>query len=250
MNLYEALILALVEALTEFFPISSTGHLILTSHFLGLNESEAHQAFNIVIQLGAVLAVVVNERRLLFQRRWMILLILSFIPTGIIGFILKKPLDQLLGSVEVVGWSLLIGGIVFLFIDKVFKAPSNTLENVKVHQGMLVGLIQSLALIPGVSRSASAMVGSRVIGLNREDASRFAFLLAVPTLGAASIYKAKDIFKHENSIDWKVLLASLLVCFVVSLFSLRTCLSIVRRFGFFPFGIYRIGIGLLILIFL
>lgn len=250
MNLIDALILSLVEAFTEFFPISSTGHLILTSHFLGLGEDESQKAFNIVIQLGAVLAVIVKERKILTDKKWLLLLLVSFIPTGLIGFLLKNKLNFLLDNVHVVGWSLLLGGVLFLFIEKVFRAHSKVLSDMDYKDGATVGLFQCLALIPGVSRSAASMLAGRGLGYSREDASRFSFLLAIPTLGAASLYKSKDLFQTGSSVSPSILIVSLIVCFIASLLALQSCQAVVKRFGFAPFGVYRIIVGLFILFYL
>lgn len=247
MSWMEAIILAIVEGVTEFFPISSTGHLILASHFMNMDSTEANKAFNIFIQLGAVLAVMVREREILMRPATLRLLLASFIPTGIIGFLGKKYLEAFLDNVHIVAWSLVVGGVLFLFLEKLFLKKDKSIEDLTIKDCVVIGLVQSLALIPGVSRSASALVGALGVGLNRSEASRYAFLLAVPTLGAASLYKAKDVFQNFDGSQISVLLVSLLLCFVISYFAMNLCIGIVKRMGLFPFGIYRIIAGAVVL---
>lgn len=247
MDIVSAIVLGLVEGVTEFLPISSTGHLILTSHLLGL-EGSFTKSFEIIIQLGAILSVVVLYWKSFLNFEVIKRLAVAFIPTGIIGLVLYKVVKTyLLGSEIVVLWALLIGGVVIIIFELLHKEKEEATAEV-AHmtylQSALIGLFQALAIIPGTSRSAATIVGGLLLGLRRTTIVEFSFLLAVPTMLAAT---GLDLAKNASSFSidqfW-VLSVGFVVSFIVALFSIKFLLGYVRKHSFIPFGIYRIVLAL------
>ena len=253
MNWLELIALSFLEGLTEFIPVSSTGHLILLSSFFKLNEDEFSKAFNIVIQAGAILSVlVVYPKQFNWNPHFYKCLACAFVPTAALGFLLKKKLETLLGNPKVVCASLIIGGIVFVFIDKYLKknnSATKKIEDLTPIDCVKIGLIQSIALIPGVSRSAATLIGGIIVGLNKVSATEFAFFLGVPVLTAASLYKFYDVIKVANTQNFIYLGVGTLIAFFVSLFSLKFLISVLVRYGLSPFGWYRIVVGAVLLYF-
>jgi undecaprenyl-diphosphatase len=248
MSIFQAIIIAIVEGLTEFLPVSSTGHMIITSALMGIEENEMVKLFNVCIQPGAIFAVVV----LYFKRFFRSLdfyykLIVAFIPAAIAGLLLKSVIKSLLGSVLTVGISLFIGGIILLFIDKLFKRKNEDETIITFPNAFLIGCFQVLAMIPGVSRSAATIIGGMSCGLSRKQAAEFSFFLAVPTMFAATALDLLDNFKLINAANIKVLLIGNIVAFLVALAAIKTFISILTRYGFFWFGVYRIIAGIIIL---
>jgi undecaprenyl-diphosphatase len=245
MNFLHAIIFGFVEGITEFLPVSSTGHLIVTSHLLGLADSDFIKSFEITIQVGAILAVVaLYWRSFLVEFDVLKKVIAGFIPTGIVGFILYKFIKQyLLGNTSVVIVSLFIGGLILIAFEKMHdekKASVHEVKQISYRQAMIIGLVQSISVIPGVSRSAATIVGGMTLGLSRKAVVEFSFLLAVPTMLAASGY---DILKSASgfSMDqFGVMAVGFVVSFIVALLSLRWLLSFVKKHTFVSFGIYRI----------
>ena len=250
MNYFEVFILSLIEGLTEFIPVSSTGHLILVGHFLHLQSTEFQKAFDVIIQFGAIAAVIYLYRRqflkidITFYKK----LVIGFIPAGIIGFLMKDLIASLMESTTVVAWALILGGLVLLFIDSVFKKTAQT--EVSFLDSFKIGLFQCLALIPGVSRSAATIVGGQVIGLTKQSATEFSFFLAVPTMAAATLYKLWKIRHLIQSDQNFQLTAGIVLSFIFAVFAIRFFISIVKKYGFRWFGIYRIILGLVVLLFL
>ena len=240
------LILSIVEGLTEFLPISSTGHLILTSALLKIEPTEYLKAFEIIIQFGAILAVVVLYRhRLKWNFDYYKKVFYAFLPAATIGFILRDHLSQLLSSTLVVAWALIVGGVVLLFIDSIFA--ENSESELTAPKAWLVGLLQCLALIPGVSRSAATIIGSQIAGLTREKAAEFSFILAIPTLSAATVYK---VWKIRSMLDVSQafdLALGVLLSFIFALIAIRFFISILNRYGLKYFGVYRIVLGAAVL---
>ncbi|MCS6895968.1 MAG: undecaprenyl-diphosphate phosphatase [Bacteroidia bacterium] len=250
MSWWEVLLLALVEGVTEFLPISSTGHLILLSTWLGRAHEAFVQDYEIIIQGGAILAVVVYSHRRLWQPRMYGLVAAAFLPTATIGFFAKDFLETLLSSPLVVAINLILGGLVLLSMDRWFKSASGGIEALPVWRAGVIGLVQSLSLFPGVSRAAAALFGARWMGLRKEDAAEFSFLLAVPTLGAASAYK---LYKSSATFEGAHLLAlgvGIGVSFLVALLSMRFLVGLWQRYGMQPFGVYRIVLGAIVLLWL
>lgn len=251
MDIFQGFILGIVEGITEFLPISSTGHLILASHFLNIAQTDVQKTFEIVIQLGAILAVVVLYFRSFFDIEILKRIAIGFIPTGIIGFAFYHIVKTyLMGNIHVVIWSLLIGGIALIVFERFHASTQEGTYNVKTisySQAFWVGVFQSIAIIPGVSRSAATIVGGLLIGIPRSAIVEFSFLLAVPVMLAASgldLIKSASLFSAQ---DVTVLAVGFITSFVVALISIRFLLAYIRRYTFAPFGMYRILIAILFL---
>jgi undecaprenyl-diphosphatase len=252
MSVLQAIILAIVEGLTEFLPVSSTGHLIITSAFMGIGSEPFTKLFSIAIQFGAILSVVALYYKRFFQSlRFYIILFLAFIPAAIAGKLLGDWLDQLLENVTVVSLALMFGGVVLLFMDNWFKHQEEELHGPPPPMtAFKVGLFQCLALIPGVSRSAATILGGMASGLSRKNAAEFSFFLAVPTLFAATVYK---LYKYQQdgfqiTEDQQILLlVGNLVAFIVAFLAIRSFISWITQNGLRVFGWYRIILGLLLL---
>lgn len=249
MTYIQAIILSIIEGLTEFLPVSSTGHLILASFALGIPDSEFLKSFMIIIQMGAILAVVFLYRKILLTSRtaWKTILT-AFIPTAVIGFILYKFIKEiLLGSEIITVIALFIGGIIIIFIELLHKdkdTGTESIEKISYKQALLVGLFQSISIIPGVSRSAASITGGKLIGMKRETAVIFSFLIAVPTMFAASALDLIDSnFTFSNS-ELSLLVIGFIGSFVVALTAIKFFLKFVQSYSFIIFGIYRILIAI------
>ncbi|MGI0405800.1 undecaprenyl-diphosphate phosphatase [Helicobacter himalayensis] len=250
MNFFDAIILGLVEGLTEFFPISSTGHMILVSSVLGLKQDDFLKTFEIAVQLGSILAVLfLLYRRLMQGIDIWIKLTIGFVPTGICGLLLHKHIKALFDG-YIVAIMLILGGIVFLLIEYRHKGKEyavNEISQISFKQAFFIGLAQCLAMIPGTSRSGATIVGGLLLGLNRRVAAEFSFLLALPTMFAATGY---DVYKNLHILDsanLAIMLVGGAVAFVCALGAIKFFLFFVSRFSYVPFGIYRILIGALFL---
>ncbi|MGL4364203.1 MAG: undecaprenyl-diphosphate phosphatase [Bacteroidales bacterium] len=255
MNILQAIILAIVEGLTEFLPVSSTGHMILVQKFLGIESSPFIKAFTVNIQLGAILAVIVLYTKRFFQSfNFYIKLFVAFLPAAFIGLLLGDYIDTLLESASTVALMLVVGGIAMLFVDKWFARISDN-QDMNYKRAFQIGLAQCVAMIPGISRSAASIIGGMASGLNRKAAAEFSFFLAVPTMFAASGYKLlkdyKVLFSPEQIGDNLILLGiGNIVAFMVGVLAIRFFINILTRYGFKAFGWYRIIIGSVILILL
>lgn len=255
MHLIHALILGVVEGLTEYLPISSTGHLILTSRLLELEHTEFIKTFEICIQSGAILSVVVLYWKRLFVDTEVIKRVAAaFVPTALIGFILYKSIKKiLLGNTDVVLWALLVGGVLLIVFEWLYKEKPTAVDDITqmtYKQAAMIGLCQSLAMIPGVSRSAATILGGLLQGLSRKMIVEFSFLLAVPTMFAAT---ALDIIKNPPNFSEGqslFLMVGFLSAFVVGILSIRFFLAYIRHNNFIIFGIYRIVIALILFNFL
>ncbi|CZE51198.1 undecaprenyl-diphosphate phosphatase [Campylobacter geochelonis] len=255
MDFLHAIILGVVEGLTEFLPVSSTGHMILTSELLGLEQTNTLKCFEVVIQLGSILAVVFMFFDKLRQdiNLW-IKLAVGFAPTAAIGFLLYKHIKALFNP-STVAYMLIIGGIVFIAIEllrrkKPMQNEVATLDDISFKQAFIVGFSQCFAMIPGTSRSGATIIAGLLCGLSRKVAAEFSFLLAIPTMFAATFYDAYkniDIFK-ENLNHAFIFLLGGAVAFVVALLAVKLFIKFVSKFDYIPFGIYRIAVGLLFLI--
>lgn len=251
MNFIEAIILAIIEGITEYLPISSTGHMIIGSSLMGISELEFTKVFEVNIQFGAILSVVVLYWKRFFQSfEFYKKLLAAFIPAAIIGFILNDFIDQLLESVAVVAVMLVLGGIILVFIDKYFENKA-TKEDVTYVDAVKIGLFQCLAMIPGVSRSAASIIGGMFQGLPRKDAAEFSFFLAVPTMFAASGYKLLKAFKAGSltfsTNELQLLAIGNIVAFIVAMAAIKFFIGYLQKYGFKVFGYYRIVVGLIIL---
>jgi undecaprenyl-diphosphatase len=250
MSWFEAVIIAIVEGITEFLPISSTGHMIITEALLGTDMNEFTKAFTVNIQFGAILSVVILYwKRFLQSWTFYQKLFIAFLPAAIIGFLAGDFIDSLLENVMVVAVMLLIGGILLLFVDNWFNKPTHNQE-ITNRKAFLIGLWQCIAMIPGVSRSAATIIGGMQQKLNRTQAAEFSFFLAVPTMAAASAYKLLKDYKHFNSDNIDILLVGNLVAFVVAMIAIKTFITFLQKHGFRLFGWYRIVLGLVLVILL
>lgn len=253
MTFLEAIILAIIEGLTEFLPVSSTGHMIIGSSLMGIAEDNFTKLFTIVIQLGAILSVVVIYFKRFFQSvNFYLKLIVAFIPAAVLGILLSDKIDELLESPATVAISLVIGGIILLFVDKWFNKPTVKEEKeISYITALKIGFFQCIAMIPGVSRSAATIVGGMSQKLTRSAAAEFSFFLAVPTMLGATAKKMLDFFKDGNSFTGEqinLLIVGNIVAFIVAFLAIKSFISFVSRNGFKVFGIYRIVVGLIILV--
>ncbi|MEI7810634.1 MAG: undecaprenyl-diphosphate phosphatase [bacterium] len=257
MTLFHTLFFGIVEGLTEFLPISSTAHLDISRILLGIPATEFIKSFEIIIQLGAILAVVLLYREKLFKSwKYFRNIVIAFIPTGIIGFLLYKVIKTLLlGNAKVEALALLIGGLIILFFEnrrKHIPKPDSTqmVEDLTVPQLLTIGTAQALAVIPGVSRSGAVFVCGRIMKLKAEVITEFSFLLAVPTMLAASAY---DVYKSGLAItrlEWFIIFIGFVTSFLVALFVIKWLINYVKTHTFNIFGWYRIVVGILMLLFL
>lgn len=253
MTFFDSIILGIVEGITEFLPISSTGHLVLTSTILGIPPEAFLKTFQIAIQFGAICAVLLLYWKLFLNPEVLKRLAVAFIPTAAIGFLMYGIIKSVfLESPMIVVSALFLGGVALIVFELLHKEPADATESVEkmtyLHAG-LIGLFQSVAIVPGVSRSAATIVGGLLLGLKRVTIVEFSFLLAVPTMAAATGY---DILKNASlfSFDQFGLLATgFVTSFVVALLAIRFLLSYVKNHSFIPFGIYRIVIAILFFVF-
>lgn len=250
MDLFHAIILGIIEGITEFLPISSTGHMILASKLMGLDQNNFLKTFEIAIQLGSILAVIA-----LFYRKltcgidiW-IKLMIGFIPTGLLGLTLYKLIKDLFDPFTV-AYMLIFGGGVFLWIEYFYKPQHKieTIEKIDYKKAFFIGLFQSLAMIPGTSRSGSTIIGGLLLGLSRKCAAEFSFLLAIPTMFAATSY---DLYKNAeilNTQNLQILLIGAFVAFLTALIVIKVFMRFISHFGYGFFGIYRIVMGAIFLL--
>ncbi|HRY52706.1 MAG TPA: undecaprenyl-diphosphate phosphatase [Candidatus Portnoybacteria bacterium] len=255
MDLFHSIILGFVQGITEFLPISSTGHLILVEKVLNLSQTDFLKSFDIIIQLGSILAVVVLYWRELFtnwevQKR----IVVAFIPTGILGLVFYKIVKAyLLGNDTVVLWSLALGGIALILFElrhKEEETDFGELANLPYKNAFIVGIFQSVAMVPGVSRSAATILGGLLMGIKRRTIVEFSFLLAVPTMLAAT---GLDLIKNAEQFSgaqWDFLAAGFIMSFVVAILSIKFLLSFIKKRSFIPFGVYRIIIAALFFLYI
>lgn len=259
MTILEAIILAIIEGLTEFLPVSSTGHMIIGSSAMGIAADPFTKLFTVAIQFGAILSVVV-----LYWKRFIptgsiaetfqfyLKLLVAFAPAAVIGFLFNDYIDALLERVDVVGYMLIAGGIVFLLLDSWFnKNESAPEEETTYPKALKIGLFQVVAMIPGVSRSAATIIGGLTQGMNKRTAAEFSFFLAVPTMFAATCYKLLKFYLDAgtvNSNEVMLLAIGNVVAFVVAWIAIKSFISFLTRHGFKVFGIYRIIVGAVILV--
>jgi undecaprenyl-diphosphatase len=250
MHIFQAIIIAIVEGITEFLPISSTGHMIITQKLLGIEPDSFVKLFTVNIQFGAILSVVVLYWRRFFQTLdFYIKLFIAFLPAAILGFLFSGYIDKMLESVLVVAISLVLGGIFLLFVDSLFNKPSED-QKISFTKAIIIGLFQTIAMIPGVSRSAATIVGGLTQKLSRKNATEFSFFLAVPTMFAASAYEMIKSYKSIQPQHINILLIGNVVAFLVAMLAIKGFISFLTKHGFKVFGYYRIIVGVIILILL
>ena len=265
MTYWQAILLAIVEGLTEFLPVSSTGHMIITSALLGITATSFTKLYLVVIQLGAILSVLVVYWKRFFQSvDFYLKLLVAFLPIVVVGLLLKKHIDALLESVTVVAVMLVVGGIVLLFVDKWFPQKQQAegghpVTTPNYREAFIIGLFQCIAVVPGVSRSAATIIGGLTQKLTRRAAAEFAFFLAMPTMTAAAAKDLLDYYQEANEQGIQLnelfsrdeilqLLVGNVVAFVVALLAIRVFVSFVSKYGFRAFGVYRIIVGGILLL--
>ena len=250
MTLFEIIVIAIVEGLTEFLPVSSTGHMILVQALLGVESTDFVKMFIVNIQFGAILSVVVLYWKRFFQSmKFYYKLFIAFLPAAFIGFFAGDYIDMMLESVLVVAFSLFVGGVVLLFVDKWLSKTAKNNE-ISYPKALKIGFFQCLAMIPGVSRSAASIIGGMTQKLDRKTAAEFSFFLAVPTMFAASGYKLYKGFDVISSETLPQLLIGNAIAFVVGMIAIKGFISFLTKFGFKVFGWYRIIISILIFVLL
>lgn len=269
MSIIEVIIIAIVEGLTEFLPVSSTGHMIITQHLLGIESTNFVKAFTVIIQFGAILSVVCLYWKRFFRLNpgpvtdlksflhkfdfyWK--LFVAFIPAAVIGFLFSDMIDDLLENVWVVAVMLVLGGIFMLFVDKLFNHPDAS-QKITEKKALYIGFFQCIAMIPGVSRSMATIVGGMTQKLSRKAAAEFSFFLAVPTMFAATAYKMLKLFMEPDGgailrENMSALIIGNVVAFIVALLAIKFFISFVTKYGFKAFGYYRIIVGGVLLIML
>lgn len=253
MSYIQALIIAIIEGLTEFLPISSTGHMILASSLMNVNDPRFTETFEIVIQLGAILAVLfLYIKRFFVGINIYIKLCIAFLPTGVIGLLAYKTIKHYLFNPYTVSISLIVGGVVLLLLDKWSeekKSVYKEIEDISYVDAFKIGLIQCISMIPGVSRAAATIFGGIFSGFNRQQAAEFSFLLAIPTMFAASGY---DLLKEKDNIhkdDITILLFGGAIAFIVAVIAVKAFVAFLNKNGFKSFGYYRIALGVLFLVY-
>ena len=251
MDIIHAVILGIIEGITEFLPISSTGHLIVGSELMGLPQTKQNIAFEVIIQLSAILAVVANYKEKFHPKHFQlwIKIFIAFLPLAAIGFLLKDQIDAIF-SIKVVATMFIIGGIAFLILEYFQKnAVPKTIEveDVSYKQAIAIGIAQVFALIPGTSRAGSTIVGALMVGLSRKASAEFSFLLALPVMGATSGYKLLKDYKEFSDENLITLAVGFVVSFIVAYFTMKLFLRFLEKFTFVGFGIYRIIFGIILL---
>lgn len=255
MDTTQSIIIGIVEGLTEFLPISSTGHMIITEKLLNLTENDFSKVFTVAIQLGAILAVVVLYwKKFIDFKNWQFYakLAAAVVPALVLGFLFSKKIDALLESSTTVAITMLAGGIILVFIDNVFKNPEiDKEEDISFLKAIMIGIWQCIAMIPGVSRSAASIIGGMQQKLTRNTAAEFSFFLAVPTMLAATGYKLLKYYKESGgftSNEIKQLAIGNLVAFAVALLAIKFFIGFLKKHGFKVWGYYRIVVGILLLV--
>ena len=254
MDLIYAIVLGIVEGLTEFLPVSSTGHLILTSKLLGIQQDMFHKTFEVIIQLGSILAVIFVFWERLFKNSlelW-VKLAIGFLPARILGFLLYDLIKMLFAPITP-SIMLIVGGIAFMVIEIFYKEKEHHTKEIAAisyKQSFLIGIFQALAMIPGTSRSGATIIGGLLLGCNRKVATEFSFLLALPTMIIASGYSAYKNYAVFNADNLLILAVGFVVAFLSALIAIKLFLGFVARFNFIPFGIYRIILGIAFLFYL
>jgi len=251
MNILETIVLGIVEGITEFLPISSTGHMIVVSNWMNISQTETNKAFEVIIQVAAILAVIANYKdKFTFKHTELWTKVaLAFIPIGIVGLLFHKQIKEFF-SVPVVATMFIVGGVVFLILEYFYKEQPHhvsDVEKISYKQALWIGIAQVFALIPGTSRAGASIVGALMVGLNRQASAEFSFLLALPVLGAAAGLDLLTHYKEFSAGDLHLLLIGFVTAFLVAFLSIKLFISFLQRFTFVGFGIYRIAFGVLLL---
>jgi undecaprenyl-diphosphatase len=253
MNWFEAVVLALIEGLTEFLPVSSTGHMIIGSAFMGINHDDFTKLFIIMIQLGAILAVLAVYFKRFFQSvDFYLKIAVAFFPAVVLGVLFSDAIDQLLENPLGVAISLILGGVILLFVDQWFNKPTkDDMKQMNYWDALKIGFFQCIAMIPGVSRSAATIIGGMSQQMSRKLAAEFSFFLAVPTMLGATAKKTYDFFKVNDSLSSEqinLLIIGNVVAFIVAIIAIKGFIGFLQKKGFKIFGWYRIIVGLALIL--
>ncbi len=253
MTIFDSMILGVIEGFTEFLPISSTGHLIVASEFLGIDQTAMTKAYEVIIQFAAILAVILNYRDKFTLKKidlWT-KVIIAFIPIGAVGFIFSSQIKELF-SINVVAIMFIVGGVIFLIMEKFFikeDADSiNDVEEITLKQSMVIGLAQIFALVPGTSRAGSTIIGALLVGISRKASAEFSFLLAFPVMSAVTAYDLLKHYKEFSDANLMTLGVGFVVSFFVAYLTIKLFLVFLEKFTFVAFGIYRILFGVILLL--
>lgn len=252
MDVLHAALLGIIEGLTEFLPISSTGHLIVLSEWLGVEQTNQNTAFQVIIQVAAILAIFSHyqSKFTLEHRRLWLNVLIAFIPIAAIGFLFHNEIKELF-TLEVVAWMFIVGGVVFLIMERFYdrvKQRTVDIEDITLKQAIWVGIAQLLALIPGTSRAGASIVGGIFVGLDRKTSAEFSFLLALPVLAAASGLELLKSYSEFSNGAWLPLLVGFVTAYIVAYLTMSLFIKFLDRFTFNAFGIYRILFGSALLI--
>ncbi len=252
MDIFQSILLGIIEGFTEFLPISSTGHLIVASQFLNIDQNHVTKAYEVIIQFAAILAVVLTYKDKFSPSKielWK-KLILAFIPIGAVGFIFSSQIKAMF-NIEIVAIMFIVGGIVFLIVERFYKETDrhiDDIEKVTYKQALYIGLAQISALIPGTSRAGSTIIGAMLVGLNRKASAEFSFLLAFPVMCATTGYDLLKHYKDFSDANLIVLAVGFVVAFIVAYLTIKLFLKFLENFTFIAFGIYRIVFGIILLV--
>lgn len=251
MDIFQAIIIGIIEGFTEFLPISSTGHMIVASKFLGIEESALIKAYEVIIQFAAIMAVMlIYKEKITFKKvdLWS-KLFLAFLPLAIVGFIFKDHIKALF-NVQTVAWMFIIGGVIFLIVEYFYKEKEShvcDVEKVSYKQALWIGIAQVFSLVPGTSRAGATIIGGLLTGLDRKTSMEFSFLLAIPVMAAVTGY---DLLKHYQDFadaNWGAFVVGFVTAFVVAYLTIKLFLAFIQRFTFVAFGVYRIIFGVILL---
>jgi len=251
LDIFQAIIIGIIEGFTEFLPISSTGHMIVASKFLGIEESALIKAYEVIIQFAAIMAVMlIYKEKITFKKvdLWS-KLFLAFLPLAIVGFIFKDHIKALF-NVQTVAWMFIIGGVIFLIVEYFYKEKEShvcDVEKVSYKQALWIGIAQVFSLVPGTSRAGATIIGGLLTGLDRKASMDFSFLLAIPVMAAVTGY---DLLKHYQDFadaNWGAFVVGFVTAFVVAYLTIKLFLAFIQRFTFVAFGVYRIIFGVVLL---
>jgi len=251
LDIIQAIIIGIIEGFTEFLPISSTGHMIVASKFLGVSQDHLTKAYEVIIQFAAIMAVLLlYKEKISFKKisLWQKLFV-AFLPLAVIGFLFKDIIKTLF-TVDIVAWMFIVGGIVFLIVEKFYKEESShtyDVEQVSMKQALWIGIAQIFSLIPGTSRAGATIIGGLLVGLDRKASAEFSFLLAIPVMAAVSGYDLLKYYGEFADANWGAFVAGFVTAFVVAYLTIKLFLVFLQRFTFVAFGWYRIILGILLL---
>jgi len=251
LDIFQAIIIGIIEGFTEFLPISSTGHMIVASKFLGVSQDNLTKAYEVIIQFAAIMAVMlIYKDKMSFKKvvLWQ-KLILAFLPLAIVGFIFKDQIKTLF-NVQTVAWMFIIGGLVFLVVEHFYKEKDShvsDVEEVSFIQALWIGIAQIFSLVPGTSRAGATIIGGLLTGLDRKTSMEFSFLLAIPVMAAVTGYDLLKHYQEFSDASWGAFVIGFITAFVVAYLTIKLFLVFIQRFTFVAFGIYRIIFGVILL---